>query len=186
VETIESAVLADGRVEKLGPSPLVVRNYHGDSVIPVRLEGMNPRGRLDIYFDTDSWRFPITFPSGAISLSGLTVGLSFASDLYPFFENNIDSSQMIGRTFKIFDWTGVTLLDQFAAVNGMPYEWDTSRLYTDGTVTLIAVPEPSMLMTFLVGLAIAASKSRRCARRGPPIVGEAMGCAACGKIAVNA
>jgi hypothetical protein len=63
----------------------------------------------------------------------------------------------IAETFQLFDWTGVTPTGRFNIVSD--YTWDTSKLYTTGEVTLLAVPEPASI-TFLV-IAGAAMLSRR-------------------------
>ncbi len=59
----------------------------------------------------------------------------------------------IGRTFDLFDWTGVNPTGTFNVVS--EYEWDISRLYTTGEVTL--VPEPGagvLLVVAVVGLVV--------------------------------
>ena len=42
----------------------------------------------------------------------------------------------VGRTFDLFDWTGVSPTGAFAVSS--PYVWDLSKLYTTGEVTFLA------------------------------------------------
>jgi PEP-CTERM motif len=44
----------------------------------------------------------------------------------------------VGRTFDLFDWTGVTPTGAFAVSS--PYTWNLANLYTTGEVTLTAIP----------------------------------------------
>ena len=66
----------------------------------------------------------------------------------------VDPSTLVGDTWQLFDWTGVSPSGAFAGVvNDLPagYAWNTSALYTLGEVTLTTVPEPSTLL--LLGVA---------------------------------
>jgi hypothetical protein len=55
--------------------------------------------------------------------------LTFAAD--------VDVASQIGRTFDLFDWTGVTPTGTFNVTS--PYTWSLSNLYTTGEVTLTAL-----------------------------------------------
>jgi hypothetical protein len=80
-------------------------------------------------------------------------------------EDGSDPNLLVGRTFKIFDWTGVSLQSPFTYYDSL-YQWDTSHLYTDGTVTLIGVPEPSALWVAWGAIAWSSVvRSRRSPRR---------------------
>jgi hypothetical protein len=95
---------------------------------------MHPNG-ISPYFDDDSWNSTISFAPGIpMYLDG--------GALYLHFEDGVDPSKLFGRTFRVFDWTGVTPTGSLFVFTG-PYDWDLSALYTDGTVTLKGVPEPS-------------------------------------------
>ena len=48
----------------------------------------------------------------------------------------VDPLSQVGRTFRIFDWTGVSPIGTFAVDS--PYLWDVSSLYTTGNVTFLA------------------------------------------------
>ena len=57
-----------------------------------------------------------------------------------------DPASLLGDSFQVFDWTGVSPTGAFANISSnLPagYSWDTSQLYSTGDVTLI--PEPSSL-----------------------------------------
>src|SRR5262249_21708918 len=73
---------------------------------------------------------------------GGTLDLEFAA--------GVDPIAQIGRTFDVFDWTGVNPGGTFDVQS--PYAWDLSQLYTSGEVTLVsAVPEPSALVLAALG-----------------------------------
>jgi hypothetical protein len=59
-------------------------------------------------------------------------------------------ASQIGRTFKLFDWTGVAPTGAFGISS--PYTWNGSNLYTTGEITLTAVPEPSAIVIAVLGV----------------------------------
>jgi uncharacterized protein YjbI with pentapeptide repeats len=86
-------------------------------------------GVLQLSFDADPWDSLISFEAGIpVELAG-SLELSFA--------DGVDVEMQIGRTLRIFDWTGVSPVGQFE-IQG-PYDWDTTNLYTTGEVTLTAI-----------------------------------------------
>jgi uncharacterized protein YjbI with pentapeptide repeats len=101
---------------------------------PVRVlqqMAVSPGGTLTMLLEADSWDSTISFQPGIpVELSG-SLELAFAA--------GVDVSRQIGRTFDLFDWTGVEPIGQFEVVSD--YAWDTNNLYTTGEVTLI--PEPA-------------------------------------------
>jgi hypothetical protein len=62
----------------------------------------------------------------------------------------VNLATQVGRTFDLFDWTGVNPIGTFAVSS--PYTWNLSNLYTTGDVTLIAVPEPASVALMWVGI----------------------------------
>ena len=60
------------------------------------------------------------------------------------FADDVNLASQVGRTFDLFDWTGVSPTGAFAISS--PYTWDLSNLYTTGEVTLTAIPEPGTLL----------------------------------------
>jgi hypothetical protein len=132
-----------------GGGLLVVRDYdgypaYGRGPIPITVDqhlAMAPGGALRMVFEADAWDSTISFAPGIPVTLGGTLELTFADDVNP--------ASQLGRTFDLFDWTGVTPTGAFAVSS--PYAWDLSNLYTTGQVTLTAIPEPSSI--FLLALA---------------------------------
>jgi hypothetical protein len=116
---------------------------------------MGPGGTLRMVFEADAWDSRISFAPGIPVTLGGTLELTLAADVNP--------ATQLGRTFDLFDWTGVNPTGAFAISS--PYAWDLSHLYTTGQVTLASIPEPSAFILFSFGLAAlfpsAASRSRR-------------------------
>ena len=94
---------------------------------------MGPGGTLRMVFEADAWDSTISFAPGIPVTLGGTLELTFADD--------VNLASQVGRTFDLFDWTGVTPTGAFAVSS--PYAWDLSNLYTTGEVTLTAIPEPT-------------------------------------------
>jgi hypothetical protein len=61
----------------------------------------------------------------------------------------VDVSTQVGRTIRIFDWTGVNPIGRFDIAS--PYFWDSSQLYSTGEVTLLVVPKPPTLSVAALG-----------------------------------
>ena len=149
--TSRNAILPDGTIAGLNLAAgeqLVVRDDDGVSdppstgwltprlPIPINIQDrlmMSDGGNLQLLFDADAWDSTISFQPGIPVTLGGNLELSFATD--------VDLASQIGRTFHIFDWTGVNPTGQFQVAS--PYTWDLSQLYTTGEVTLTGVPEPS-------------------------------------------
>jgi uncharacterized protein YjbI with pentapeptide repeats len=85
---------------------------------------------LTLRFETDSWDSVISFvPNRPIELAG-ALELTFAA--------GVDPATQVGRTLRVFDWTGVSPIGEFEILS--PYVWDTDKLYSTGEVTLMAIP----------------------------------------------
>jgi N-acyl-D-amino-acid deacylase len=156
-----------------GGKLLVVRDYDGNSkdfygnpVLPIPIPitvnqhlTMGPGGTLRMVFEADTWDSTISFAPGIPVKRGGTLELTFAADVNP--------ATQLGRTFDLFDWTGVTPTGGFAISS--PYRWDSSNLYTTGEVTLTAVPEPSGLLQLSCVLAatLAIRRANALHRRRP-------------------
>jgi hypothetical protein len=67
-------------------------------------------------------------PGISVALGG-TLNLTFA--------DGVDVATQVGRTLRIFDWTGVEPTRALAVES--PHSWDLSQLYTTGEITLLAV-----------------------------------------------
>ena len=103
---------------------------------------MGPGGTLRMVFEADAWDSTISFAPGIPVTLGGTLELTFADD--------VNLASQVGRTFDLFDWTGVNPTGAFAISS--PYAWDLSNLYTTGEVTLTAVPEPQRFTRCLASL----------------------------------
>jgi hypothetical protein len=88
---------------------------------------MGPGGVLRMEFEADAWDSTITFAVGIPVSRGGTLELTFAAD--------VNLASQLGRTFDVFDWTGVTPTGAFSVES--PYWWDLSQLDTTGDVTLL-------------------------------------------------
>ena len=97
---------------------------------------------------------PIVFEHGIPVTLGGTLELTFAED--------VNLASQVGRTFDVFDWTGVDPFGTFAIAS--PYKWDLSHLYTTGQVTLTAIPEPgcALLAGIALGVAMLCRSRQRC------------------------
>jgi uncharacterized protein YjbI with pentapeptide repeats len=125
---------------------LDVRDYDGDlryepalPPIPITIDqhlSMAPGGTLRMVFEADVWDSTISFAPGIPVTLGGTLELTFAADVNP--------ASQLGRTFDLFDWTGVAPTGAFAVSS--PYAWNLSNLYTTGEVTLTAIPEPDTVV----------------------------------------
>jgi uncharacterized protein YjbI with pentapeptide repeats len=131
---------------------LIIRDYDGDArydpvrpPIPIQVHdqfAMSNGGVLRMILESDPWDSLIAFQSGIpVNLGGI-LDLRFAPD--------VDVRTQLGRTFRLFNWTGVAPNGAIAIRS--PYSWGTSRLYTSGEVTLVAIPEPETVLLILSGL----------------------------------
>jgi uncharacterized protein YjbI with pentapeptide repeats len=158
-------IFPNGQVNGLdldADSQLVVRDYDGDPnvgnplpPIPITVDhhlAIEAGGKLRLVFEADAWDSTISFAPGIPVTRGGTLELTFADD--------VNLATQAGRTFDLFNWTGVNPTGAFA-VSG-PYTWDISKLYSTGEATLIAVPEPAtFVLCFLGMLSLRAGVRRR-------------------------
>jgi uncharacterized protein YjbI with pentapeptide repeats len=161
--TTTNLIWSDGHIIGLDLNTgrlLIVRDYDGNPIalpeptgpIPITVDqyvSMGPGGTLRMVFEADAWDSTISFEPGIPVTLGGTLELTFAADVNP--------ATQVGRTFDLFDWTGVAPTGAFTV--STPYRWNLSNLYTTGQITLTAVPEPSNL--FLLTLALVATHAMR-------------------------
>ena len=135
-----NTIFPDGTIQGLllnSNSPtLLVRNYSDNIPIHI-LQGMtmNPGTSLVFQFDGAPWGSTISFDSGILVTLDGNIELGVASGVNP--------TSLLGNSFQLFDWSGVSPSGQFANVtNDLPagYIWNTSQLYTTGAVTLVSEP----------------------------------------------
>jgi uncharacterized protein YjbI with pentapeptide repeats len=132
---VSRAILPDGTVDGLTGFPFVIHNFESGQPIPIRVTGSMRPNAMAMYFNDRPWGSTIEFDPGipvVFSGSGLELRI----------EEGANVSAMMGRTFQLFDWTGVVPVGTLRITSA--YSWDVSRLYTDGTVTL--VPEAGALL----------------------------------------
>ncbi|MGE3240169.1 MAG: pentapeptide repeat-containing protein [Pirellulales bacterium] len=118
---------------------LVVRDYEGNpaasppsSPLPIVVDqqmSMDYTGSLRIVFDADAWDSTISFTPGISVTRAGTLALDFAPE--------VNVAAQIGRTLRLFNWSGVAPTGTFNIAS--PYAWNLSKLYTTGEATLLAV-----------------------------------------------
>jgi uncharacterized protein YjbI with pentapeptide repeats len=149
--TTANLIWPDGHIDGLNLEAeglLVVRDYGDPSyfpelVIPITIDqhlAMGARGTLRMVFEADAWNSTISFAPGIPVTLGGTLELTFAAD--------VNLASQVGRTFDLFDWTGVNPIGTFSISS--PYRWDLSNLYSTGDVTLSALPEPTTFALVIV------------------------------------
>lgn len=161
-------ICPDGHIHGLDLSfhdTFLLRDYDGNALldpatppVPIVVDQqavIGAEGTLSMLFEADAWDSTISFAPGIPVTLGGTLALTFADD--------VNLASQLGRTLKIFDWTGVTPTGAFTVSS--PYAWDLSNLYTTGEVTLTAIPEPATVPLALLALTCTLAVARR-ARSG--------------------
>jgi uncharacterized protein YjbI with pentapeptide repeats len=154
-------ILPDGHIDGLdldAGGRLVLHDFDGtpyfrfpDHITVDQHLMMGPGGTLRMVFEADAWDSTILFaPRIPVAIGG-ALELTFAAD--------VNLASQVGRTFHVFDWTGVNPTGVFTVSS--PYIWDLSNLYTTGEVTLAAVPEPAGFALAAVGALTLNSYRRR-------------------------
>jgi hypothetical protein len=110
---------------------LIVRDFDEDQYYPstpIRVENilaMDTTGSLRIELGSDAWGSLISFAPGIAVTLGGTLELDFAA--------GVNAVDQVGRTFHVFDWSGVSPMGSFSVSS--PYAWNLSHLYTTGEIT---------------------------------------------------
>jgi uncharacterized protein YjbI with pentapeptide repeats len=142
---IDNFIRGDGHIAGLALGDgerLLVRDYDGNAdagiaPLPIIVDerfAVEPDASLRFILEADVWDSTIQFAPG--------ISVDFAGTLDLSFAPGTNVAAQVGRTFQLFDWTGVTPRGQFKlAATG---RWDVSSLYSTGQATFVsAVPEPS-------------------------------------------
>ncbi len=144
---IEGGTLAVGGLGATAPLTIASLDIGGDfSTLALEL---GPGGAHDTLI--------VTQPDG-LALGGGTFILTLLDGYMP----------AAGMSFDLFDWTGGAsgnffFLDLAALDNGLA--WETSNLYSNGTLSIVAIPEPSpAALVAAVLLTIAAFHRRKAGR----------------------
>jgi hypothetical protein len=91
----------------------------------------------------------LVLSGGAVTLSGATLSIHSTLPL-------ADGAWVQGSSWNLIDWSSVS--GTFDTVTGLPdlsalgLAWDWSQFYSSGTLSIIAVPEPSHALLALSGL----------------------------------
>jgi hypothetical protein len=137
----------------------VVRHHSSNCGIICKANcSISPGGVMRIEFEAHAWDSLISFEPGIPVERGGTLELMFTRD--------VDVATQVGRTLRIFDWSGVSPVGEFLVAS--PYAWDVSRLYTTGEVTLAAVPEPGTAVYVAAALVTLVATCRRRDSLGAP------------------
>jgi autotransporter-associated beta strand protein len=134
-----NTILSNGIIQGLSLNSnnptLYVRNYSGLNSYAIHIQlgmSMNTGTSLVFEFDGNPWISTVFFESGIPVTLGGDLELDLAAGVNP--------ASLVGDSFQVFNWTGVNPSGQFAIItNDLPsgYSWNTSQLYTTGSVTLV-------------------------------------------------
>jgi uncharacterized protein YjbI with pentapeptide repeats len=111
-------------------------------------------GTLRIVLDEAPWRSTIAAVFMNPRLGGI---LELDIDRYA------DPAALVGRSFRLLDWSASSLTGMFTVESSPLYTWDLSDLYAGGTVRLVnAIPEPGTTsIAALALLHVAPLRNRR-------------------------
>jgi uncharacterized protein YjbI with pentapeptide repeats len=161
---LQGAIAPDG---SLNPAYFTVaRNC--DQNIPIHVLGdwtMNSGTRTLFFLDQQPWHSSIRFDPGAtVTLHGqLSLQLDFG----------VNGSDLIGKSFKLFDWSDAQVTGRFDTIydavsnSPTPHVLDVSSLYTTGEMRFLAVAEPctcGLLGIGAAGMLLAGYLRRRAMR----------------------
>ncbi|MCY2955010.1 MAG: pentapeptide repeat-containing protein [Planctomycetota bacterium] len=164
VASLRNTIMPDGTIRALALAvgeTVLIRDYDGG--VPIKVLSamtMDPTSVLEIILLDPAWGSTISFAAGIPVTLGGDLRLSLAP--------GTDPTLLIGDTFRLFDWTGVSPAGQFNIVSDPALVWDTFKLYSMGDVTLLAVPEPATLTLLVVG--VVATALRRGRRSPKPLM----------------
>ena len=134
----------------------------GGTIYVEQAMSFQPTSSLQMVFDPN-WQSTLNLTAGVSPHLAGTLDLEFAL--------GTNLAALVGDKFQLFDWNGQLAAGQhFDQITTQPgVVWDTSHLYTDGYVTLTAVPEPATLglatAGALIGLMFRGRRLRRARRR---------------------
>ncbi len=154
---LRNTIMPDGSIQPLRLNTgevFLVRDYDvrpGITADPIAIgvySEFYSAGSLRFILEGDAWDSTISFQPG--------IPVSLGGELELAFAAGVDPAAQIGRTFDLFDWTGVNPTGTFNVMSD--YAWDTSRLYTTGEVAMIPEPGAAVLLLVVVGMIVGAAQ----------------------------
>ena len=147
--TLRNTILPDGSVrhlELLEDDILTIR----DDELPLSVEEsmtLAATSTLELVLKDTSWGSTVTLANSIVPDIGGTLALRF--------DDETDVGALVGTTFELFDWNGqLSIGDRFDRIVVEPgHVWNIDQLYTNGSVQLAAIPEPSSFMLVTLSFA---------------------------------
>ena len=162
----QNAILPDGTIHGNNwQSGMNVSFRNTSQDIPVRVVEkwtLDPQVTLNFILDDQPWKSTITFDPG--------ISVNLAGQLDLSLDDGLSPADIAGKTFKLFDWSGITPNGHFSSIaddiyGTDYYTLDTSHLYTTGEITFLSrVPEPSTI-GLLTSVAVCSLVYGRCRRK---------------------
>jgi hypothetical protein len=114
---------------------------------------MDGSSTLLLVFEDADWGSLMKMDTGITVTLGGTLELGLGTGVTPADIGGL------GKTLQLFDWTAASAVNgQFSQIllsgNYGGYSWDTSSLYTNGSITLVSIPEPGALSLAALGIAL--------------------------------
>ena len=156
-------ILNVGNVGDTGGQDLAINLTGGSSSINLSGAALN----FDLWTNCTSGSsnaFPasdlLNLNAGTIDITGGTLNVSALA--------NIGNTWALNTAWQLFNWNAVTPTGTFSTLN-LPdlttwdalAEWDTTNLYTTGSIRVNIIPEPSRAMLLLLGLLSLGFRRRR-------------------------
>ncbi len=134
VDTIQpSGTIAGLQLSGAGQPLLVIRNDPAASPVAIQVaQGMTvgTGGTLQVLLDDNPWNSTVSFAS--------SIPVALGGQLLLGADCGVNPVALVGKSYQVFNWTGVAPGGQFQIASGLPgnFAWNTSGLYSAGTVSL--------------------------------------------------
>ena len=159
--TKQATILPHGLIRGLvlgNDDCLVVRNHRTALSVSEEME-LSEGSSIELVFSGEEWQSTIGINRTVVPTLSGTLALSFDDDTA--------AHQLIGVDLQLFDWNGLLAeeerFDQVAIADG--HVWNLTKLYSTGSIRLLAVPEPTgfgcvFLPLLLIRSAFAANRQQ--------------------------